>query len=444
MNELVIAENDFKAIKTSLLGGANESCAVFFAYEVLRADGVRRTLAREFVFPSEDAYSRRGPFEAELNPTFVAFATKRALTLGCALVFVHSHPGSTAPQFSSVDAAGERHLADFLAHRHPEPTHISMVISEGGVCARVLGTLEYVRVTSLGPHRHVLFEPHSEGSEPNETFDRQVRAFGAVGQQSLERLRVGIVGLGGTGSIVAEQLAHLGVRNFILLDPDVLDPTNVNRVVGSSKSAVGTHKTKLAEKLIRQVATNANIKAIPGDVTSLGVARELLDTDFIFGCTDSHGSRAVLQQIAYQYLIPCVDMGTTIAVDAGRVTHVVGRVQALSPGLACFACGELLNANEVRRDLMSPFERKSDPYFLGPAEPAPSVISINGTVASLAITMFLSIVAGIPSDARYLVYNAIASTLRPVRGVPTKDCYVCSLRGAFARGESWPIQARLD
>ncbi len=167
-----------------------------------------------------------------------------------------------------------------------------------------------------------------------------------------------------------------------------------------------------------------------------------MNADLIFGCTDSHGSRAVLQQIAYQYMIPFIDMGVTITVTDGCISHIFGRVQLLSPGLACFTCDGLLDANEVRRDMMTPFERQADPYIQGVREPAPAVISINGTVTSLAITMMLSVVTAIPVRARHLLYNAMASTLRAARAQPKPDCYICSRSGSFARGDSWPLFAR--
>ena len=179
-------------------------------------------------------------------------------------------------------------------------------------------------------------------------------------------------------------------------------------------------------------------------MTYVKTARELVNADLICGCTDSHGSRAVLQQVAYQYLIPCIDMGVTIIVGDSRITHIFGRVQLLGPGHACLTCSGLLDANQVRRDMMTPFERQSDPYLQGVREPAPAVMSLNSTVASLAITMLLSVVCGIPVNARHLVYNALASTLRSVRADAGPQCYICSCAGSFALGDSWPLLGRQD
>jgi molybdopterin/thiamine biosynthesis adenylyltransferase len=275
-------------------------------------------------------------------------------------------------------------------------------------------------------------------------FDRQVRAFGSEGQRELARLRVAIVGLGGTGSIVAQQLLHLGVRNFILIDPDVVALTNLNRLVGAVPADVGCAKVDIARRNIIRFAPDASVVCVPGDIIRARTAIVMTMADLLIGCTDSHGSRAVLQQVSYQYLIPCIDMGSTITTEGGSVSGIFGRVQLLSPGFPCFTCSGLLHPDEVRRDMMNAFERKSDPYVQGSHEPAPSVISLNGTVASLAITMLLAFVTGIPSKARYIIYNAMNSTLRSVRATPKENCYICSRVGALARGESFPLFARQD
>ena len=135
-------------------------------------------------------------------------------------------------------------------------------------------------------------------------------------------------------------------------------------------------------------------------------------------------------------------MGVIIAVKEARISHIYGRVQLLAPGLACLTCGGLLDPNEVRRDMMTMFERRADPYIPGSQDPAPAVMSINATVASLATTMMLAVVAGFPSSARHLLYNAMGSTLRTVGADSQQNCYICSRPGALARGDSWPLFAR--
>jgi molybdopterin/thiamine biosynthesis adenylyltransferase len=442
--ELVLPSGAWTWVTDSLRNTETEHCVLFFANAVSVTGGNVRFLVCETYVPEDAEYSRRGPLEAELVPELVARMSKRARLIGASIVFTHTHIGVLPPTFSAVDDKGERLLADFLAHRTPGAVHLAMVASMGGVTCRSLGTNTAVSVVVVGANRSVLFKPGSQ-SEATPTFaDRQVRAFGRAGQAELGELTVGIVGLGGTGSIVSQQLTHLGVNKFILLDPDVIEDTNLNRVVGARPTDVGRPKVAVAESYIRSFTPIAAVKPIQGDVIQARDGRWLLGCDLMFGCTDSHGSRSVLEQIAYQFLIPFIDMGAVISVVSGNIMNIIGRIQMLAPGLSCLTCSGLLDPELVRRDMMTKFERSADPYIDGNYEPAPAVISLNGTISSLAVTMALSAIIGIPVPGRHLIYRAMSSSLRNIAAAPDPKCVVCSESGRLARGDSWRFPGRQD
>ena len=443
--EICISAADMISLRSEILQSQEERCAVLFAAESLRSDGQVRLLVRDIEYPEQTDYSSQGVDNAELAPVFVARVTKKAQLGQLTLVFVHTHPGIQSPKFSAVDARGEHVLAEFLSGRGLKGHHAALVMSIGGVRARLLGLGEEIRVVALGAKRVVEFDPGIiDEAAYSPVFDRQVRAFGVAGQQRLERLRVAIVGLGGTGSVVAQQLVHLGIRRFVLIDPDVVEKANLNRVVGATPLDLGRSKVLVAERYLQTFDGDVSTISIIGDVVHDRVARKIVDVDLIFCCTDSHGSRAVLQQIAYQYLIPCIDLGSTITQNEGQITGIFGRVQLLAPGLPCLWCSGLLDAAEVRKDMMNESERKLDPYIVGAHEPAPSVISLNGTVTSLAVSMLLGIAAGAPIDATHVIYNACASTLRPVSTKAQPDCFICSRKGVLGWGDGRPLFTRQD
>lgn len=442
MDDVLITAADLHLVRHAVLGRDTERCVVLICSRTARSDGRARILVRESVVPGDDDYLRRGEFEAELRPAFVAKVAKRAARTRSALVFVHSHPGDEPPDFSPIDDVGEIVLANFFNHRTPGTEHVALVVSEGGFACRYLGTQRYLRLIALGAERRVLFDPDKRVIATSDRFDRQVRAFGRDGQSILENLRIGIVGLGGTGSVAAQQLVHLGVRDFVLADPDVVEATNLNRLAGAGVGDVGAAKVAVAARYIRSVQPEAVVTALQENIVVVETAKKLRDVDVLFCCTDSHGSRAVVQQLAYQYLIPCIDIGTVIAANEGEITHITGRAQMLSPGLACLTCGELLDGNEVRRDMMSEAERRQDPYLLGAREPAPAVMSLNSTITSLGVTMFLSAIVGVPAPARHILYDGLRTRLRTVRGEPTRDCIICSSAGLLARGDGVAIYGR--
>ena len=331
MIELLLATPDHEAVLAQLTSDHRESCAVLYASHASRSDGTVRLLVRDFEFATQQDYSNREVLEAELEPAFVARVSKRARRESAALVFAHSHPGKHAPIFSDVDTFGEERLAAFLQHRHPMAAHAALVVSAGGVRARRLGTPEEIRVVSVGRIGGSSSIPSDPSTTSDESFDCQVRAFGAVGQRTIQQLRIAIVGLGGTGSIVAQELVHLGVRDFLLIDPDVVETTNLNRVANAGPSEVGLAKVHVAGRYVQSVARGARVRAVAGDIIKAGFARELLEADMIFGCTDSHGSRAVLRQIAYQYLIPCIDMGSTRSTPTRAASPMFSAESSCSP-----------------------------------------------------------------------------------------------------------------
>jgi molybdopterin/thiamine biosynthesis adenylyltransferase/proteasome lid subunit RPN8/RPN11 len=441
MSRLALTSEFLSTLRSNLLKQKKETCAVLYGKAVEVSGKLARIVVRESDHPQSEAYTVRTSTRVQLRPEFVAEVGQRARRNNESVIFVHTHPFSLN-EFSAIDDAGETELAAFLNRRIPEVAHAALLLTPEASIARVIGTAAPLRVVGVG--EKVIWGDNPTTEETSGRFDRQIRAFGVAGQKALESLRIGIVGVGGTGSAVLQQLVHLGVRDLVLIDPDTIEETNLNRLFGATPQDVGAAKVTTAERWARKINPAVKIEARCESALKASVARSLADTDFVFCCTDSHGSRAVLNQFAYQYLVPTIDMGVVIAARAGNVTHVAGRTQMLAPGLACLTCGNLLDAEQVRRDLMTDFERQADPYILGDPEPAPAVVSLNSTMASLAVTMFLNAVTEVPGSGRFLNYNAISGICRPAICVPHPSCVVCSFRGAIARGDEWPLPARQD
>ena len=410
-----------------------------FGRAIFQDGQLARIVVRDVKLAGDSDYLLQSNIEARLRPEFVAEVTHRARRNRESIVFVHSHP-FPLNEFSAIDDAGETILSDFLERRMPGEVHAALLITPEAAIARLLGRKQSLEVIGVGAN--IVWGQNDSSPSDDPRFDRQMRVFGSVGQRRLKRLRVGIVGLGGTGSIVLEQLAHLGIGRFLLIDPDVVEQANLNRLVGASFLDVGKPKVAVAAAQLSRINPSASTVTRTASVLLSKVAEELTDTDLVFCCTDSQGSRAVLNQLAYQYLVPVIDMGVAIVASGSRITRIVGRVQMLAPGLGCLVCGHLLNPEAVRVDLMTEFERNADPYVIGFHEPAPAVISLNATVASMAVTMFLSAAAGVPSVPRLINYNAVNGSTRAAAIKCHPTCIVCSTRGALARCSEWPLPAR--
>jgi hypothetical protein len=117
----------------------------------------------------------------------------------------------------------------------------------------------------------------------------------------------------------------------------------------------------------------------------------------------------------------------------------------LAPTLACLVCSAVLNPEMVRRDLLDEAARAADPYVMGAPAPVaqPAVISINSTASSLAVTMLLSAVSGVPFAARYVRLRLETGRIVPVTVEAGPECPVCGSDGYFRRGDTWPRPGRV-
>jgi molybdopterin-synthase adenylyltransferase len=443
MTRLVFADKSYTDLASALMVAEEESCALLLATQSSSRVEESNLLVREIQLAPEQAYSARSSTRSQLRPEFLVPVIQRARQEHLSVVFAHTHPFAEGnPAFSPIDDDGEEHLAKFLSRRVPDAPHAALVIGPDGCAARRLGSRSPLTVVQVGGKIDVLSDA-SGPSDADQRWDRQLRAFGVRGQSAIRRARIAIVGLGGTGSVVAEQLVHLGVSDFVLVDPDVVDETNLNRLVGATPRDVGVDKTTVATRLIQNVNGNASVKAISRDVADLDVVLALTGLDAIFCCTDSHASRAILNQLAYQYFVPVFDVGVGIVAQQGKVTHIAGRVQMAAPGLACLVCGGVIDASAVRRELQSAVQRAADPYITGFNEPQPAVISLNSTVASLAVSMFMGAFTPVPSEARLQYYNGITGAVRPTTLRADPSCVVCSQSGALGLGNQWSLPGRV-
>ncbi len=137
---------------------------------------------------------------------------------------------------------------------------------------------------------------HSFTADPKSLdtiFDRNVRAFGPAIQTILGDLHVAIVGAGGTGSAVAEQLVRLGARHLLLIDNDTLSNSNVTRVYGSTLCEVGRPKVDVPRDHLTAIAPDLSCAVERGVITVKGVAKKLCASDVVFGCTDDNAGRLI-------------------------------------------------------------------------------------------------------------------------------------------------------
>ena len=426
MIRLVFPPGGIDRLRTEMWNEALESVAILLCTAVESSGQWRLAVQESYAVPAEE-YEVRTSIAASIKPAFGLPVEKKARTNGWSLVYCHTHPHqSSMACFSHVDDKAEIALAQYANFRSPGVPHCALVFAQSSHAARRLGTEEVVVVDE----------------DPGSEHDRQVRAFGEDGQAILKRMRVAIVGAGGTGSVVIQQLAHLGVKDYVLIDRDTVEVTNLNRTVGATRSAVGASKVGIAERLIKSIRPDASVRAVEADVVDERAALELTSANFIFCCTDSHASRHLVNQLSYQYAIPAIDMG--VAIDTGgSEVRFAGHVKALARGEPCLWCLSHLDAKQIREEMMTPDQRAADPYFTrGQGIVQPAVISINSTIASVAVTMFLSMITGLNAPPRFLVYDGSRQRLASVSAQQDPQCLFCGVNSPAGAGDTQPLPVR--
>ena len=304
---------------------------------------------------------------------------------------------------------------------------VRMGISEAVVVGRTIQ-----RLTPL---------PKSSPMSTTLAHDRQVRMFGKEGQAELTESRVAVIGPGGIGSLVAEYLAHLGFGNFTLVDGDIVEETNLSRVVGASAGDVRKKlaKVKISERVILRANKRAKVKLIVDDVAKVSIASQLTDCDYIFLAADSMRARLVFNAIVHQYLIPGVQLGSKVRSDVdGSLADVMSANRPVRPNHGCLWCNQLIDTTMLAKEAKSDEERRAQEYWV--EEPNPSVMGLNAVSAAHAVNDFLLDCLGLRSDTALICYEHFhflsqkRDLVQPRRG---EECSECSYQGLrYARGNS--------
>lgn len=263
--------------------------------------------------------------------------------------------------------------------------------------------------------------------------DRNIRLFGEDGQEKLRKLKVTVVGVGGLGTQTIQQLAHLGVGNITLIDFEDLDITNLNRYVGTRLDHVGKSKVHIGKQIINNIDSDIQVNPVRGSLVSQKAFNSIKKSDYVFGCLDSEGARLILNELCVAYDRPYFDLSSDI--DPGQPIVYGGRVCFVSNLSGCLYCLGELDIAEASITLAGPHQRNEmqaiygvDTKYLG--KTGPSVVSINGVVASLAITEFMVDATGLRQANTLIKYYGEQGIVRKSKDKGLSDCYYCQrIRG---------------
>ncbi len=239
----------------------------------------------------------------------------------------------------------------------------------------------------------------------NERYSRQ-GFLGEAGQHAIETARVGLPGLGGGGSHIASQLAHLGVQNFVLFDADHGDESNLNRTMTLVESdiAANTLKVEAAKRRILEINPRVNVEVHPCRWQDR--PRAIQTCDIVLGSVDSFSERQQLEACCRRHLIPYIDIGMDVHPGGDGPPGMSGQVILSMPGDPCMFCMGFLTEEKLGREANN----------YGAAGGRPQVVWANGVLASTAVGVAVDLLTGWTRSKRgpvYLSYRANDGTITP-------------------------------
>ena len=153
-----------------------------------------------------------------------------------------------------------------------------------------------------------------------EQFSRTELLIGTENLEKLHNSKIAIFGLGGVGSYVVEALTRVGIGNFILIDNDVVDISNLNRQIIATRKTIGRDKVEVEKERILEI--NPEAKILTYKEFFMPSSENLFDNsvDYIIDCIDTVTAKIELAVRAKKLNIPIISsMGTGNKLDPTKL-----------------------------------------------------------------------------------------------------------------------------
>lgn len=360
----------------------------------------------EYLAVPDSMYERDSSVGARIGSSAIRMVMQRALDGGLGVFHVHRHEHVGVPSFSSVDLQSLAELAPCFARLVPAMCSGGIVLSNDCAAASIWVERKRTtvqRVMSIGVPLQDLSREASPKIAVEDSGTRQA-FLGRDGLFEISRARVGIIGLGGGGSHVAQQLAHIGFREFVLIDPDEIESSNLERLVGAGQRDVerGRPKVDIAEHAVKRIRPDSNV--FSKRTRWQEAPKMLAGCDLVFGCVDGFLTRRELEVFCRRYLVPYIDIGLDVHTVDGEPPQMAGQVILSIAGHPCMHCIGFLTEEVCAREAAA----------YGDAGPRPQVIWGNGVLASSAVGISVQLLTSWAVDTLpfYISYDGNRSELR--------------------------------
>lgn len=444
---LTITEDNHAALKRHLFPGDGLEAAAILLCRRVGAERERFIVRQTLKVPHGECVVRT-PVSVTWPGQWVEEAIDLAEGAGDTIILTHSHPGGLLA-FSTVDdeSDGKTIPSLFQGVDHKDAAHGAAIMTpDGAMCARIYtapGKAKPLkRITRIGVNISDLANISIQNSLP----------FGADMRRYFRGLTACVIGVSGTGSIVAEQLARMGVGHLILIDFDHVEFKNLDRIINSTvrDAETGRLKPDMMGEAIRNYRPKTKITRINRSIIDPKAIYAASSADVIFSCVDSVEGRLIAERIASSCLIPLIDMGVTIPTrtDKAGVKHIAeiaGRIDYIRPDGPNLSDRGVVTPDSLRREYLmnsapdAAAEQVKAGYLKGVREEAPSVMSVNMRAASAAVNEWLARQYQFRHDGNEGFARTLFLLASGEEEYSSDDQFVAAASGLLAEGLAEPL-----
>lgn len=218
-----------------------------------------------------------------------------------------------------------------------------------------------------------------------EQFSRTISLIGEEPFNKIKEKKVLILGIGGVGGFVTEALARAGVKNFTLIDNDVVSKSNINRQIIALNSTLGRPKVDVMKERILDINPLAVVSARQEFITPSSIANEDFLYDYVIDCIDNITAKIALaiesEKRGFK-LISCMGTGNKLKPEMFEIADIYKT--SVCP-LAKIMRKKLKDANVKKLTVLY---SKEEPINNGKTR-VPASISFTPSIAGLRIAEYV-------------------------------------------------------
>ena len=411
---LVLKESDYRKLKKHLfpLNDKREFSAIMLCHHG-KGKISYRLMVKEIILVPKESYAEQSShylswaFSKHITPEKIEAIDKEGLSV----FTIHSHPKGY-DQFSKIDDKNDKEMFYSINNWFDDDRSngSAIMLPDGKIIARVIKSKEKFipiqKVSVIGENITIWHSVNIKEKIPD--YGLKIRqTFGKGTFNILRQMKVGVVGCSGTGSIIVELLMRNCIGSLVLVDPDIVEEKNLNRIlnVGKTDSKNKIHKVTALKTAILKTGMNTKVDTYPKDTKHKDVIEALTDCDVIFGCVDSVTGRYHLECLASAYFIPYFDIGVYLSSDShGKIkqadvaTHYIHPESNSLMDRGVYTTEQLTAEGWKKSDKSYYKKNKMAGYLQAVGEDQPAVISINMQGACLAFNDFLARIHGFRLD----------------------------------------------